>query len=286
MTATTNEIDAAIEQVVKTGSDPEALVEAVRELAGALGYDLEAKQPDPAAMLVHAKFGGHHEQHAGRDEYVTPCGTVGATNLTSLWNFISCDGCVKALIDGPEPQPRHGEHGTCAVCGNEIRHYGLRDGGRWMHEQPRLHTVPVSFADACEFVAAWHRHHNPPVGHKFSLGVATEDEVLRGVAIVGRPLARHFDNGRTLEVLRAATDGTPNVNSKLYGEAWNVAKSLGYLRLITYTQAGESGASLRGAGYRVVAERAARPGWNMPSRPRMPKGNEGIQRFLWEVLAS
>jgi hypothetical protein len=92
-------IDAAIEQVVKTGSDPEALTGAVRTLAGLLGYDLEAKQPDPAAMLVHAKFGGHHEQHGGRGEYVTPCGTVGAANLTGLWSCISCDGCIKALID-------------------------------------------------------------------------------------------------------------------------------------------------------------------------------------------
>ncbi len=149
--------------------------------------------------------------------------------------------------------------------------------------QHRLHTVSVSFADACQFVAAWHRHHEPPVGHKFSLGVATEDGVLRGVAIIGRPVARYLDDGRTLEVNRTATDGTPNANSKLYGEAWNAAKALGYSRLITYTQAGETGASLRGAGWRTVAERKARPGWNRPSRPRTAKGNENVQRTLWEA---
>lgn len=149
--------------------------------------------------------------------------------------------------------------------------------------QPRLHTVPVSFSDACAFVAAWHRHHQPPIGHKFSLGVATEDGVLRGVAIVGRPVARYLDDGRTLEVNRTATDGTANANSKLYGEAWNVAKGLGYARLITYTQAGETGASLRGAGWSIVAERKARPGWNRPSRPRTAKGNENVQRTLWEA---
>lgn len=82
-----------------------------------------------------------------------------------------------------------------------------------------LHLVPVSFADACAFVEAWHRHHGPPVGHKFSLGVAA-DEVLVGVAIVGRPLARHFDDGRTLEVTRVATDGTPHAASMLYAAAW------------------------------------------------------------------
>jgi hypothetical protein len=145
----------------------------------------------------------------------------------------------------------------------------------------KLHVVPVTFADACAFVAEWHRHHPPPVGHKFSLGVA-RDRVLVGVAIVGRPVARHFDNGSTLEVIRTATDGTPHVNSMLYGAAWRAAKALGYTRLITYTQADEAGTSLRAAGWRVVAERPARPGWNVPSRPRDTK-NADIQRYLWEA---
>lgn len=147
----------------------------------------------------------------------------------------------------------------------------------------KLRIVPVSFADACSFVAAHHRHHAPPVGHKFSLGVATEDGVLRGVAMVGRPVARNFDDGLTLEVNRTATDGADNANSCLYGAAWRAAKALGYRRLITYTQEGESGSSLRGAGWRVVAERSERRGWWAPSRPREDRGTGGIQRLLWEA---
>ena len=146
-----------------------------------------------------------------------------------------------------------------------------------------LRTVPVSWQDACAFVGMWHRHLRPPRGHKFSLGVADELDILRGVAIVGRPVARLLDDGLTLEVNRTATDGTRNANSMLYGAAWQAARALGYRRLITYNQQGESGASLRGAGYRVVAERPARPGWNMPSRPRELHGDEGIPRTLWEA---
>lgn len=146
-----------------------------------------------------------------------------------------------------------------------------------------LHLVPVVFTDACAFVEAHHRHHRAPVGMKFCVGAATDDGVLRGVAIVGRPVARSLDDGRTLEVNRTATDGTPNANSLLYGAAWRAAKALGYTRLITYTQAGESGSSLRGAGYRVIAERSARPGWNVPSRPREALGTENVQRTLWEA---
>ncbi len=107
--------------------------------------------------------------------------------------------------------------------------------------------------------------------------------MLIGVAIVGRPVARHLDDRQTLEVTRTATDGTHNANSALYGAAWRATKALGYTRLITYTQDGEGGASLRAAGYRVVAQRPPRPGWDRPSRPRTPTGTENIQRTLWEA---
>jgi len=83
--------------------------------------------------------------------------------------------------------------------------------------------------------------------------------------------------------VRSATDGTPNANSMLYAAAWRAASALGYRRLVTYTQDGESGASLRAAGYRIVAERPARPGWSVPSRPRDDHGVDGIARTLWEA---
>jgi hypothetical protein len=147
-----------------------------------------------------------------------------------------------------------------------------------------IHLVPVSFKDACGFVAEHHRHHLPPVGMKFCMGVA-EGTKLVGVAIVGRPVARHFDNGETLEVNRTATDGTRHANSMLYGAAWRAAQALGYTRLITMTQVGETGASLRAAGWRVVAERPAHKGWSVPSRPRANDRTAGIPRILWEVTA-
>lgn len=149
----------------------------------------------------------------------------------------------------------------------------------------QLRIVPVTFADARAFVATWHRSHQPPIAHKFSIGVVDQDDRLVRVAIVGRPVARSYDDGLTLEVSRTATDGTPNANSALYGAAWRAAKALGYRRLITYTQADESGASLRGAGWRVIARRPPRGGWNMPSRPREDRGLDRIPRTLWEAPA-
>jgi len=158
-----------------------------------------------------------------------------------------------------------------------------------------LRIVPVSRADARRFVLDHHRHHFDPTAWIAQFGAAVDD-VLVGVGIVGLPVARALASGdvSTVELLRTATDGTRNANSMLSRNGWRLAKALGYERLITYTQAGESGASLRAAGFRVIAERPPRGGWNMPSRPRRPRlcgscgepiSSAGVARTLWEVSA-
>ncbi|MEU1311058.1 XF1762 family protein [Streptomyces cinnamoneus] len=151
------------------------------------------------------------------------------------------------------------------------------------NEGVRLHLVPLRQKQAKEFVAEWHRHHRPPPGAVFTVGAADQHGMLRAVAIVGRPVARHLDNGETLEVTRTATDGVRNANSLLYGACWRATQALGYSRLITYSQGGESGASLRGAGWRIVAQRPPRGGWHCASRPRTLTGTEYVARTLWEA---
>lgn len=143
--------------------------------------------------------------------------------------------------------------------------------------------MPVTFAQAKAFITDWHRHHKAPQGHRYSIGIACGDELV-GVAVVGRPVARMLDDGHTLEVTRVAVaDGTPNGCSMLYAAAWTAAKALGYRTLITYSQAGESGASLRAAGWRVVASRPPSPGWTRPSRPRTDRGVDHIARQRWQA---
>ncbi|WP_370592572.1 XF1762 family protein [Streptomyces ardesiacus] len=74
--------------------------------------------------------------------------------------------------------------------------------------------MPVRSREAKDFVRAWHRHHPPPAGQIFAVGAADETGILPAVAIVGRPVARHLDDGATLEVTRTASDGTRNTNSQ------------------------------------------------------------------------
>ena len=147
--------------------------------------------------------------------------------------------------------------------------------------QPRLTVVPCDFSEAVAFVRQHHRHHLPPVGHKFSLAVADESAVVRGVCMVGRPVARGNDNGWTLEVTRLATDGAPNACSSLYGAAWRVAKELGYRRLITYILNDEPGVSLKAAGWKCLGERGG-GSWSCKSRPRVDK-HPTQRKLLFEV---
>ena len=90
--------------------------------------------------------------------------------------------------------------------------------------------------------------------------------VLVGIVLgpqdtVSVPMSAAVTPGLTLEVTRLATNGTAHACSALYGAAWRTARGMGYRRLITYTQADESGASLRAVGWRRAAELSPRRGW-------------------------
>lgn len=117
-----------------------------------------------------------------------------------------------------------------------------------------LDLIPVTLKEANAFVEKYHRHHKAVVGHKFSIGCVNGNDELVGVAIVGRPIARHLDNGLTLEVNRLCTDGTRNACSILYSAAWRAARAMGYKKLITYILKSEIGTSLKASGWKCVGE--------------------------------
>lgn len=116
-----------------------------------------------------------------------------------------------------------------------------------------LRLRPVSLREANEYVKLHHRHHKPVVGHKFSIGCESDDRLV-GVVIVGRPVSRYLDDGRTLEVTRLCTDGTRNACSFLYAAAARAAAAMGYDRIFTYTLQSELGVSLRAAGWTCQGE--------------------------------
>ena len=147
-----------------------------------------------------------------------------------------------------------------------------------------MEIVPITLAKAKQFIKEKHRHNRPPVGWKFGVGLEVNGTLV-GVATAGRPVARHFDNGLTIEINRTCTDGTKNANSKLYGAVWRAAKAMGYKRAITYTRIDESGASLKAAGWKQVKQIPPRGSWSKSSKNRLRTeyGEGEISRILWEI---
>ena len=145
-----------------------------------------------------------------------------------------------------------------------------------------LAIQPCTIGEAQTFVLRHHRHHGKPVGGLFAVAVGNGTEV-RGVAIIGRPVARGNQDGWTAEVTRLCTLGDPNACSMLYAASWRAAKALGYRRLITYILASEPGTSLKAAGWRLIGKRGG-GSWSCPSRPRVDR-HPLEQKQLFEVTA-
>jgi len=114
-----------------------------------------------------------------------------------------------------------------------------------------LFPVSMKLRQANAFIEKNHRHRGRVQAHLFSLGVADhrQDNLIVGVAVVGKPVARGIDPEFTVEITRLCVDGTANAASFLLARAADAAFAIGYIRLITYTLPDEPGTSLRAASF-------------------------------------
>src|SRR6266704_3272417 len=145
-----------------------------------------------------------------------------------------------------------------------------------------LYIVPYTIRQANAYVAQLHRHNNPVTGTRLVFAAADSTGKIRGVALVGRPVSRHLDDGWTLEINRLCTDGYVNVGSFLCAAAWNATKAIGYRRLITYTLPEEGVASLRAVGWKYELREIGHQ-WNCESRPRKEETIYLSDKYRWEV---
>ena len=151
----------------------------------------------------------------------------------------------------------------------------------------RFCAVPITQREAKAFIRRHHRHHLPPVASIFQVALAstTTGEIV-GVAMVNRPVVPQLCDGHTAEVVRLCVREAPEAQhaaSALYARCWRIAREMGYIRLLTYTLADETGVSLVAAGWRVV-HRSKGHTWNHPSRPRIDK-HPICDKTLWEMIA-
>ena len=146
-----------------------------------------------------------------------------------------------------------------------------------------MELVPITIREAQAFVDRHHRHHAASRGGRFALAATVPDLGVVGVLMAGRPVARRLNDGRTLELTRCCTDGTRNACSFLYGAAVRVAVAMGYRRIVTYTRAAESGASLKAAGF-VLDGLVPGHTWTRKARPRDP--DVGVDKHRWQRTAA
>ena len=128
---------------------------------------------------------------------------------------------------------------------------------------------PTTLRAANDFVQAHHRHNGRTArdGGKFAIA-CEQDGVQVGVAIVGNPISATFMNkeryGWVAEVLRTCTNegAGKGAVSFLYGACTRICREMGFDRLVSYTLTDESGASLKGAGWKWVADtKPCADGW-------------------------
>lgn len=163
-------IDAAVEQVVKTSGDRDALTAATRELAGLLGYELvpmarittvAALEALPVGTVIIDDEGmpwkrdtdGYWVAAANRFHISSDLRRVYGPSFSLAW-LPPKDEDADYETDA-DPKPRDGEHGTCATCGGEI-HY-------W--EYTRWNGVEDDVLDA-----HWSHVEHPADGHDAEIG--------------------------------------------------------------------------------------------------------------------
>lgn len=130
---------------------------------------------------------------------------------------------------------------------------------------------PLTLKEANAFVTGHHRHHGQVQGCKFAIGCEVSSQLV-GVALCGRPVSRHLDDGTRLEVNRLCSDGTKNVCSFLYSRCARIAREMGYKEIITYILPTEDGTSLQASGWEFDGF-AQPPVWKSKGRENRQQPN-------------
>ena len=147
-----------------------------------------------------------------------------------------------------------------------------------------LRIIPLTLKQANELVSSWHRHHKPCVGHRFSIGVEKDGQMV-GAAIIGRPVSRELDQYRVAEVSRLVTNGHPNACSKLYSAAARIAKEMGFDYIQTYILESEPGISLRASGW-ILDGKTSGGDWNHSWRKGRRTDQPMVPKQRWRKVLS
>ncbi|VUD46647.1 hypothetical protein TDB9533_00865 [Thalassocella blandensis] len=144
-----------------------------------------------------------------------------------------------------------------------------------------LVTKPITIKYANEFIKKFHRHHRPTIRNngRWALAAVGREDELVGVVIAGNPVSATYMDGFTLELTRLCVkEGAPKGTcSFLLSNCCSIWRKMGGNRVITYTLESESGASLKGAGWKLVG--TVKPHKRWINRTKV----DGIERANLEI---
>lgn len=146
-------------------------------------------------------------------------------------------------------------------------------------------VVPLTLVQANTLVRAWHRHHKPVQGHRFSIGAFDPGDggKLVGAAITGRPVAPELDPYMTAEVTRLVTNGHKNACSFLYAAAARIAREMGFTLIQTYVLEDEPATTLVAAGWQRGENTSSGHTWNNRSGRRTDQP-AGCKQRWYKIL--
>lgn len=145
----------------------------------------------------------------------------------------------------------------------------------------QLYAQPITIKNANEFIKKFHRHHRPTIrnGGRWAMAALDSSHDVVGVVIAGNPVSATYMDGVTIELTRLCVkEGAPKGTcSFLLGKCCSIWRTMGGARVITYTLASESGASLKGAGWVLAGTVEPHKRWQNKSR------TDGIERAALQV---
>lgn len=156
----------------------------------------------------------------------------------------------------------------------------------------RLKALPVTIKKANLFIKKHHRHHRPTTKNCGKWAISVVDTITNeivGVAISGNPVSATYMDGVTVEITRlCVSDYAPKgTSSFLLSRCSKIWRLMGGKRIITYTLAYESGASLKGAGWEKVGDVLAHNNWKNKSKMDGKKRDNleiyRVNKFRWEL---
>ena len=115
---------------------------------------------------------------------------------------------------------------------------------------------------------------------KYGYPVISKDisDVISG-ARKGQPYRLARLNGESLD-----KNGKKSIYNLSLIHISRIAREMGFRKIITYTLAEESGASLRASGWSCVPGFRGGGSWNVPGRPRTESRNTGPKRMYYKEL--